>query len=369
MKLAAISVYQVDLPFDRGPYRLSAGRTWTGMDNTVVRFDTDCGIVGWGESCPFGPNYLEAFAEGVRAGIRELSPILVGQDPSQPKVVYNRMETAMLGHPYVKHAVDMACWDIMGKVAGVPLYKLMGGLLTDRVPTAGGLPMETGKLMQEMMARHRRNGCTQYSCKASGNAGLDIEYIREVGSMLHPGESIKFDANGGWRVDEAIRVMRAVTHLDLYFEQPCTSYEECRAVYRACGRPVILDECALDLPVIVQGINEGVCCGLNLKLARGGGITPSLEIRNVCCALGVPVYIQCTGGNQLTQAAIVHMAHSTPADRLLSVWNIGDLASLGTVKNPLKPEQGHLAANPGAGLGVTPDLERMGPPVYHFHAP
>ena len=78
MKLTKISVYQVDLPFDRGTYKLSNDRVWTAMDSTIIRLESDDGMVGWGESCPFGPNYLEAFAEGVRAGIEELAPALLG---------------------------------------------------------------------------------------------------------------------------------------------------------------------------------------------------------------------------------------------------------------------------------------------------
>ena len=87
MKITKISVFQVDLPFDKGVYKLSGGRTWEAMDTTIVRIDTDTGVVGWGETCPFGPNYLEAFALGARAGIQELSPSLLGLDPSKPSVV------------------------------------------------------------------------------------------------------------------------------------------------------------------------------------------------------------------------------------------------------------------------------------------
>ena len=85
------------------------------MDDTIVRIDTDEGIVGWGETCPFGSNYLDAFALGARAGIGELAPGLLGADPSQPRVIYELMNRNLLGHPYVKHAIDMACWDILGK--------------------------------------------------------------------------------------------------------------------------------------------------------------------------------------------------------------------------------------------------------------
>ena len=363
MKLTRISVYQVNLPFDRGAYRLSGGRVWESMDSTIVRLDTDDGIVGWGETCPFGPNYLEAFAEGARAGLSELAPSLLGQDPSRPVVIQDLMDQEMLGHPYVKHGVDMACWDILGKVAKRPLYGLFGGRMNEQVATAGWLPAEHGDLMDARIAENRANGCTQFSAKASGDPDKDIEFVFALGEVMRSGESLKLDANGGWRVDEAIRVLRATASVDIYFEQPCLSYEECRAVHRACGRPIVLDECALDLATVIRGWNDGVCHAVNLKIGRVGGLTRALEMRNLCASLGIPVHIQCTGGSNITQAAIVHLAQSTPSDRLLWIWDIGDLVSFRTVKNPIEQVQGKMQASDLPGLGIEPLIDVLGDPV------
>lgn len=366
MKITRIAVFQVNLPFDKGVYKLSGGRTWKEMDSTIVRLDTDGGLTGWGETCPFGPNYLEAFALGARAGITELAPSLLGLDPSRPGVVLSVMDHNLLGHQYVKHAIDMACWDILGKHAGLPLYKLFGGMLTESVPVAGGIPIEHGEAMDVRLAELRRCQCSQFSCKASGDVERDIAYIDELGHKLQPGESIKFDANGGWRVDEALRVMRATSSVDIYFEQPCASFEECKIVRHSCGRPIVLDECALDMPEILKARNEGVCDAINLKVARVGGLTHALEIRNLCASLGIPVHIQCSGGSNITQAAIVHLAHSTPANRLLWIWDIGDLASFPTVHNPILQQEGRMCAHDIPGLGVEPMLEVLGTPVSDY---
>ena len=366
MKLTKISVFQVDLPFDKGVYKLSGGRTWKAMDTTIVRLDTDNGLTGWGETCPFGPNYLESFALGARAGIAELAPSVLGLNPSQPGVVLTAMNHNLLGHAYVKHAIDMACWDILGKHARLPLYRLFGGMLTQAVPAAGGIPTEHGKAMDQRIAQLRQHGCKQFSCKASGDIEQDIAYINQLGTMLEPGESIKFDANGGWRVDQAIRVMRATSAMDIYFEQPCASFEECKTVRQSCGRPMVLDECALDLPGIMNAWNEGVCDAINLKIGRVGGLTHAMEIRNLCVALDIPMYIQCAGGSNITQAAMVHLAHSTPADRLLWIWDIGDLVSFTTVQNPVLAQHGFMRAHDLPGLGVDPIVEVLGNPVAEY---
>ena len=363
MKITRISVFQIDLPFDKGTYRLSGGRTWESMDNTVVRIDTNEGIVGWGETCPFGPNYLDAFALGARAGIGELAPSLLGADPSQPRVIYELMNRNLLGHPYVKHAIDMACWDILGKVSGLPLHDLFGGKLNESAATAGGIPPEHGELMFERLGIARANGCSQFSTKASGNIRADIEFLRELGEYMQPGESVKVDANRGWRVDEAIRIMQATRDVDAYFEQPCWSYEDCRKVRQTTGRPLVLDECLLDTQTLLRAWNDGVCDAINLKIGRVGGLTPALEMRNLCVELGIPLHVQCAGGSNITQAAIVHLAQSTPANRLLWIWDIGDLASYKTVSDPITSIKGKMQAHALPGLGVEPIVKVFGDPV------
>ncbi|MGZ3383090.1 MAG: cis-3-hydroxy-L-proline dehydratase, partial [Isosphaeraceae bacterium] len=80
MKIRWIAVYQVDLPLHEGSYRWSGGKSVTVFDSTIVRVETDAGIVGHGEVCPLGPFYLPAYAAGVRAGIAELGPHLIGED-------------------------------------------------------------------------------------------------------------------------------------------------------------------------------------------------------------------------------------------------------------------------------------------------
>ncbi len=363
MKISRISVYQVDLPFEHGTYQLSGGRSWEAMDSTVIRLDTDEGFVGWGETCPFGPNYLEAFARGARAGIAELAPYLVGLDPSRPGLIYHVMNDNLLGHPYVKHGIDMACWDILGKLTRKPLYTLFGGLLTEYPATSGWIPPFHGDWMDERIALHRADGCRMLSTKASGDPEADIEFICRLGEIMAPGESVKIDVNGGWRVDQALRVMRATAKIDIYFEQPCASYEECRSLRQACDRPITLDESVLDLETVIRGWHEGVCDSINLKIGRVGGLTPALQMRDLCSALGIPMHVQCAGGSGITQAAIVHLAHATAPERLLYIWDIGDLGGFPTVSNPVPRSKGRMHAHELPGLGIEPLENLLGDPV------
>ena len=133
MKITAIRVYQVDLPLKEGRYNWSGGNFMEVFDSTVVAVETDAGITGYAECCPLGSAYLPSYAKGVRAGLDEIGPKLIGHDPTDLWPLNHHMDAVLRGHPYVKAPIDIACWDILGKVAGLPVYKLLGGAEQDKI--------------------------------------------------------------------------------------------------------------------------------------------------------------------------------------------------------------------------------------------
>ncbi len=127
MKITKISAYRIDLPLHEGSYNWSGGKSVSVFDSTVVRIETDAGVTGHGEVCPLGPAYLPSYAAGARGGIAELAPALIGCDPRELDAFNRTMDARLKGHPYVKSALDMACWDILGQAAGLPVCTLLGG--------------------------------------------------------------------------------------------------------------------------------------------------------------------------------------------------------------------------------------------------
>lgn len=111
MKITKISVYQVDLPLHEKTYKWSGGKGVETFDCTIVKIETDDpGIYGVGEVTPLGPFYLPAFGKGARTCIAELAPHLIGEDPRNVGNVNMLMDKSLLGHPYAKSAIDIACW-------------------------------------------------------------------------------------------------------------------------------------------------------------------------------------------------------------------------------------------------------------------
>ena len=250
-----------------------------------------------------------------------------------------------------------------GRKPGFRSSTVLGGRLHERVPTAGGLPIEGGDYQDERLAEHRANGCGQFSAKASGDPDTDIGHLLAFGEKMRPGESIKLDANGGWRVDEAIRVMQATRGIDVYFEQPCATYEDCRSVRRVAGaRSCWMRAHWTSGPSYAVGMTAYA----TRSISRSGGsaaLGPHWRCAIFASALAIPVYVQCTGGSNVTQAAIVHLAQSTPRNVLLSIWDIGDLVGRPSATDPIERIDGHMAAHDAPGLGVTPRPDILGDPV------
>ncbi len=197
------------------------------------------GITGYGEFCPLGSAYLPAYAAGVRAGIAEIGPKLIGLDPRDLGVLNRRMDAALRGHPYVKAPIDVACWDILGKVAGLPVYTLLGGASrrTSR-STARSRRMPPDEMARKIAGLPAARATRKFQLKVGGDANDDIERIRACRAMLEPGDILVADANTGWTMHEAARVVAAVRDVDVYIEQPCPSYEECLSIRRRTGAAV-----------------------------------------------------------------------------------------------------------------------------------
>ena len=147
MRIRRIFAHRVELPLHEGRYSWSGGKSVAVFDSTIVGVETDTGIVGYGEVCPLGPFYLPAYAEGVRAGLRELGPHLIGADPRELGALNDRMDAALKGHPYVKSGIDIACWDILGQATGLPVCTLLGGRFGERVQLYRAISQESPEEM------------------------------------------------------------------------------------------------------------------------------------------------------------------------------------------------------------------------------
>jgi L-alanine-DL-glutamate epimerase-like enolase superfamily enzyme len=368
MKITGITTWRVELPLGEGSYKWSGGNSVNVFDSTVVAVRTDAGITGYGEVCPLGPAYLPAYATGARTGIAELAPGLIGLDPTELGNLNRHMDRMMRGHPYVKSAVDMACWDILGKATGQPVATLLGGFEGEDFALYRAISQDTAENMAENVEMYRAEGYTKFQLKVGGNPDTDIDRIRAVARTMRAGDVLVADANTGWTQHQAMRVADGVRDVDVYIEQPCMHYEECLSVRQHTNRPMVLDEVIDDVMMVLRGHRDQAMDVINLKISKVGGITKARQIRDLCLSLGIAMTIEDTWGGDIITAAIAHLAHSTPASLLFSATDFNSYVTVSNASGAPKRKNGRLAASRAPGLGIEPNFGVLGDPMFSIGA-
>lgn len=363
MKITKVLAYRVELPLQETNYKWSGGKSVTVFDSTIVRVETDAGLIGHGEVCPLGPFYLPAYAEGVRTGLRELGPHVLGEDPRQLGKLNRIMDAALKGHPYVKSGIDIACWDILGQATGLPVCELLGGRYGNDVPLYRAISQESPDEMANRVASYRAEGYRRFQLKVGGDPDVDIARIRAVAAKLLPGDRLIADANTGWTQHEAMRVVRAVQDVDVYIEQPCLTYEECLSVRRHTNHPFVLDENIDSLDVLLRAKADLAMDVVNLKISKLGGLTKTKQARDLCVSMGIAMTLEDSWGSDIATATIAHLAHSTPTEFLFTSTDFNSYVTVSTAEGAPQRANGRMAASHQPGLGIRPILKVLGTPV------
>lgn len=363
MKITAIKAWQVDLPLKEGRYTWSNGNFIEIFDSTVVAVETDEGITGYAECCPLGSTYLPSYAAGVRAGLAEIAPALIGADPLALNEINRRMDSTLLGHPYAKAPIDIACWDLLGKATGQPVYVLLGGAAQDDVALYRAISQESPEAMAAKISGYRKEGYRKFQLKVGGDPNDDIDRIHATRAILQPADILVADANTGWTRHEAARVVGAVRDLDVYIEQPCPTYEESVSIRRRTSLPFVLDEVIDGTGMLVRGLAEDAMDVINLKISKVGGLSRARLMRDLCVASGIPMTIEDTWGGDITTAAIAHLARSTPEEFCFSATDFNSYGTVTIAEGAPQRVNGRMTAADRPGLGITPDFDVLGAPV------
>ncbi|MEL6608884.1 MAG: enolase C-terminal domain-like protein [Pseudomonadota bacterium] len=367
MKITAITVYQVDLPLEH-PYWLSGGRLkFECLDATFVKIDTDDGLTGWGEGTPWGHTYVPAHGPGIRAGIETMAPFVLGLDPRRVLDVERAMDVALPGHLYAKSPIDMACWDIAGQAAGVPIADLMGGGSRTPRPIASSVGAKTVEETREVIARYRARGYIAHSVKIGGDVARDIARIRDVEALKEPRDIMLYDVNRGWTRAQAMQVLSAVEDLNVMVEQPCETLDDIAAIAARHATPVSVDESLVTLQDATRIARDGIAEVFGIKLNRVGGLTKAARMRDVALAHGIDMFVMATGGSVLADTEALHLAATIPDANCHAVWACQDMLTVDVAggRGP-RNRDGHLHLPEAPGLGVHPDEAALGAPVGEY---
>ena len=370
MKIQRVSIYATE--FDSASYsrlRLLRKGPKPKTQDTVVVVETDNGLVGFGETCPLPPNYLPSTSASARGGLNVLAPSLLGQDPRGVRAVYDRMDELAFGVPEAKTAIDMACWDILGKATGLPCHLLFGGRRVEQSRVFESVTIADPAAMVDELHKLRAAGISVFQVKIGEGADPDLERIRALVPLFKAGETALFDVNRGWLMQEARRGLPVLERLadgkDIWIEQPGTTYEECKALRQHTSLPILLDEVIDNIHDLRRAIDDRTADGVVIKVAHAGGPTRALEMIRLALGAGLKVRIEDTTGTDLVRAAVAHISCTVPARSLIASYSFPESShSLGSSETQTPP--GFLRPGDGPGLGVQVDVSKLGEPLAVF---
>lgn len=219
MKVDAVDVIPVSVPYDRAEISSQVHRG--GVTSVLVRVTADSGLVGWGESC------VGADSESIRAAVHAMSPFVVGRDPWELERMRNELWHRGLWQfraPTASFAwagIDMALWDLIGKDAGLPLHKLLGGAVRDEVSYFAYLARGDDDDLTSQCREGLERGYDVFYLKVGIDAAADLRMIATVREALGPEPRLRIDANAAWTVPQALAFLDRAAQYDIDFcEQP-----------------------------------------------------------------------------------------------------------------------------------------------------
>ncbi len=308
MEIEEIRLYRVELPVAdkaKSAYSMS-GSTVATPNSVVVEVVCDDGTVGYGEACMATPQAQSAQDGTVRAALAMLAPAILGLDPLRLGQVRAAMDATVDGQQEAKAVLDVACWDLAGKILDQPVVDLLGGRRMDDVTTYHVVGIGTPEEAAATADRLQAEGLSRLQLKAGGRpVHEDVAAIHAVADVLRPGTDLAVDTNRGWSTGEAIAVSEACAGIPMSMEQPCATEQELRAVKGHLRHPLVVDESASDLPTIARMVSSGLADGFGLKISRLGGLTPMRAVRDLCMAARVPMSADDAWGGDVIGAACV----------------------------------------------------------------
>jgi len=364
MKIVEASVFDYRLNYSHGEYVMSGGRAAVAQIGTLVRLRTDEGADGWGEVTPLGSTYLPTSPEVIRAALTQLLPGLIGADPTNLSSVHRLMDGIALGQGFAKSAVDVACWDLLGQHAGMPVAALLGGVLQEDFPIYEAVPLGSPQSMADFVTARRGAGITQFQLKVGNRPDDDIARARACAEAGGGEAVIIADSNGGWNILDGQLAMRGMEDLPVYVEQPCRTTADSIIAHRNCRIPLVLDESIIDTEHVFDAKHAAGAMGVNLKLSRVGGLTKAARMRDLLQDLNMMVSVEDTWGGDVITAAVSHLAASTRPENLLTAsffndWTDGHVAGYAP-----RSRNGRGSAPTAPGLGIQVDPTALSAPIF-----
>jgi muconate cycloisomerase len=316
MRITHVETYPVRIPLKPARHMITALGMHTESSYLLVRLGTDAGIDGVGEATVM-PTWSGETIWSARALVENVfAPLVMGSDPHDIVEIDRRMDRASRHNWFTKAAIEMACWDIQGKAAGKPVYKLLGGAIRPlsvrcRFSMGAYDPPRARARAVELI----NEGFDTIKVKVGGDARADIARVRAVRGAIGPERALTIDANCGWDADTAISCIRALDDCRIALDEqptPDGDYAALARVRRETTPPVMADDICFDLAHVRELIRNGCCDVISVYPGKNGGIRKSRMIVDYVAQHGVACSIGSNLEWDVGTAAMAHLVVACP---------------------------------------------------------
>jgi len=295
------------------PYTI-AYETVNSVENVFLRLDTDKGLSGLGCAAPDLAVSGETAASVRKAGRKHIDPVLHGEDPLRRERAMERLKQRMPRQPAALAMADMALYDLLGKIAGLPLYQLLGGYRS-RIKTSVTIGILPAAETVARALEYRSRGFRALKIKGGLDLEQDVACLLKVREAVGPGLELRYDANQGYTSDQALEFVRRTQTAGLeLLEQPTVreDLEQLGAVSRRVPIPIMADESLMSLKDALRLAKKDLVDMVNIKLMKVGGIGQALQINAVAKAAGLEAMVGCMDEAALAISAGLHFALARP---------------------------------------------------------
>lgn len=310
MKITDILLYHLSVPLKK-PFKTSL-RTVESAEETIVKIKTDKGICGIGEAPPTAV-ITGDINEGIRGVIsKKIKPLFIGKQADNIDKLHYILEESAINNNSAKAAVDIALYDLFGKIHNAPLYKLLGGyqnkLISDLTISVNS-PAE----MSEDAEKAVENGYKTLKLKVGKNIEQDLKRIRTIRKKVGPEVKIRLDANQGWEAKEAVYAIKKMEEEKLNIElveQPvrAENFKAMKFVRDRVLTPIMADESLFSAKDCLSLLEMRACDLINIKLMKSGGIYNALKINSIAETYGVETMLGSMLEAKVSVTAAAHLA-------------------------------------------------------------
>lgn len=348
MIIKSIETFPVTMAMET-PYDVAYER-FDKAENLFVHIEAG-NLNGWGCAAP-DPHVTGEYPEVLLKQAQEFLPSFVKKDPFRRALLMKQLKKEIPGSFSLWAAVDMALWDLIGKKAELPLWKILGGY-REKIKTSVtiGICNEKETLRQAKELIQAQIGILKI--KGGNNVGEDIERIKAIRKDFSPSIRIRFDANQGYTIENALYFLDQTKELDIeLLEQPTPQArpEQLGVISKNSNTPIMADESLVSLLDAFHLVKKGLIDLMNIKLMKVGGLSEAIQVDGVARSAGVEVMVGCMDESALGIAAGLHFALSRPNIRYADLDG-----HFGLIDDPAKGavilKKGYLYPSQGPGLG------------------